>query len=266
MIAIMLGALLGADGQPEVKPPADATPPREFSTDRPDKTESPYTVAPGRFHFEMDVATYAIDRSRDIRTTITRAVPFNLKAGLTPSTDIQLVVEPLIRERVKDRNSGVVARRRGFGDVTVRLKHNLWGNDGGATALAVMPFVTLPTSTNGVGVEAAEFGLIVPLAVSLSERVGLGLMTEVDLVREDGDYVPVFINSATIGVDVTDRLGTYVEAFTEKSSEAREWVVTLDGGLTYAVTEDLQLDAGANVGLTEAADDLLVFLGVSRRF
>ena len=29
----------------------------------------------------------------------------------------------------------------GFGDMEIRLKHNLWGNDEGATALALMPFI-----------------------------------------------------------------------------------------------------------------------------
>ena len=37
-------------------------------------------------------------------------------------------------------------------------------------------------------------------------------------------------------------------------------------GVTYALTDDVQLDARANIGLTRAADDLNVFLGLSRRF
>jgi hypothetical protein len=58
-----------------------------------------------------------------------------------------------------------------------------------------------------------------------------------------------------------------VEAFVERSTESgAETVVTIDGGFTYAVTENLQLDAGANVGLTQAADDLNVFVGMSQRF
>lgn len=67
--------------------------------------------------------------------------------------------------------------------------------------------------------------------------------------------------------ELTQRLGMYVEAYVERSAETgAETIVTLDGGFTYAVTDDLQLDAGTNVGVTKAADDLNVFAGLSRRF
>src|SRR5258705_1142018 len=35
---------------------------REFNTDRPDKTESPYTVDAGHMQLEMDLANYSYDR------------------------------------------------------------------------------------------------------------------------------------------------------------------------------------------------------------
>ena len=43
-------------------------------------------------------------------------------------------------------------------------------------------------------------------------------------------------------------------------------MVTFDTGLTYAVTDNLQLDVGANIGVTDVADDINVFAGMSRRF
>jgi hypothetical protein len=246
---------------------------RDMSTDRPDKTESPYTVDAGRFQIEMDFVTYTRDDvsedGADLRFEAVNVVPLNLKAGLTNSTDLQLLFDSYIRQQVTDRETGASQEIDGIGDLTIRLKHNLWGNDGGRTALAVMPFVKLPTNSNGIGNDAVEAGIIVPLALSISERVGIGLMTEVDLLQEsDGDgYSPTFINSATISFDLTDSVGLYTELFTEKSIEdGADWVVTWDTGLTYALTDDLQLDGGINVGVTEAADDLNLFIGISRRF
>lgn len=43
------------------------------------------------------------------------------------------------------------------------------------------------------------------------------------------------------------------------------WQATADFGLTYALTEDVQLDGGVNVGLTRAAEDVNPFLGLSVR-
>jgi hypothetical protein len=246
---------------------------RDMSTDRPDKTESPYTVDAGRFQLEMDFVTFTRDRLReggaDLRFEAVNVAPFNLKVGLTSSTDVQFVFDSYVHQRVTDTGTGASEEIDGVGDLTIRLKHNLWGNDRGRTALAVMPFVKLPTNSNGIGNDAVEAGIIVPLALSISEHVGIGLMTEVDLLEEsDGEgYSPTFINSATVSLDLTDSLGLYTELFTEKSMEdGADWVVTWDSGLTYALSDDLQLDGGINVGVTDAADDLNLFIGISRRF
>ena len=238
---------------------------RELSTDRPDKTESPFTVPGGRFQIETDVAAYTRDRSSGVLTETLALATTNLKLGIGDDTDLQLIVEPYLRRTDADGRSGARRTVDGIGDVTVRLKHNLWGNDGGRTALAVMPFLKLPTNSGDLGAGRAEFGVIVPLAISLSDRVNLGLMTEIDLIEEsDGrGYRASFINSATLGLALTERLGLYAELFTERGDA---WVVTGDVGLTYAVGDNTQLDVGANVGVTRAADDLTVFMGISRRF
>ncbi len=243
--------------------------PRELSTDRPDKTESPYTVDAGRFQVELDFATYTIDRAAVLRSETFNIAPVNFKAGLARNTDVQVVVDSYIRQTATHRTTGLRDRRDGFGDVTVRLKHNLWGNDGGATALALMPFVKLPTNTNGLGNNAVEGGLIVPLAISVADGIGVGLMTEIDVVEaSDGDgHSAVFVNSATVAFDLTERLGLYTEIFTEKLAErGADWIVTGDAGLTFAVSDNVQLDGGVNVGLTDAADDLNLFVGLSFRF
>jgi hypothetical protein len=242
---------------------------RELSTDRPDKTESPYTVDAGHVQVELDFANHTRDQDRRNRVETLTILPVNLKLGLTNSTDLQLLIDPYVRQTVTDRAARTGERISGFGDVTLRLKQNLWGNDGGRTALALMPFVKLPTSSNGIGNDAVEFGLIVPLAIEVSERVGIGLMTELDMLKEsDGKgYAPTFINSATISFGLTERLGLYTELFTERSAErGANWIVTGDAGLTYALTDDLQLDGGVNLGITDAADDLQLFVGISRRF
>src|SRR6185295_7327560 len=69
---------------------------RELTTDRPDKTESPYTVDAGHFQLEMDLVAYTYDRYTDPaggpRTESWAIAPFNIKAGLLNNVDLQLVV------------------------------------------------------------------------------------------------------------------------------------------------------------------------------
>ena len=69
---------------------------RELNTDRPDLTESPFTVDAGHFQIEMDLANYTRDHDKsngsDTRTDAWSFAPVNLKLGLTPDIDLQVVI------------------------------------------------------------------------------------------------------------------------------------------------------------------------------
>jgi hypothetical protein len=105
--------------------------------------------------------------------------------------------------------------------------------------------------------------------VKLPGEWELGLMTEVD-VNQDSDgsaYHAEWINSATLSHAIVGPLSGYVEFFSQVSAErATPWIGTFDVGLTFEVNKNVQLDAGANLPLTRAADDLNLFLGLSWRF
>jgi hypothetical protein len=132
-----------------------------------------------------------------------------------------------------------------------------------------MPFVKLPTSQDHLGNHAVEGGLILPLAVGLPAGWGLGMMTECDFNQDTqgSSYHAEFVNSVTLGHEIFGALGGYAEFFSAVSTESgSEWVGTLDFGLTYGLTDNVQLDAGVNLGLTRAADDVNPFVGISIRF
>lgn len=250
--------------------PADQL--REMSTDRPDKTESAYTVDAGRYQLEMDLLSYTRDRQHQAGVTITTeswsVAPINLKAGLTHRLDAQLVLETWNEVETKAEGAPAV-RQRGFGDITARLKFNFWGNDGGSTALSAMPFVKLPTNQDHLGNSSVEGGLIFPLAAALPFEFGLGAMTELDLNRDGsgGGHHAEFVNTITLSHDLFGKLGGYVEFFSLVSTEPNvPWQGTVDFGLTYGLTDNIQLDGGINVGVTESADDINPFVGMSFRF
>src|SRR4030095_3472946 len=109
----------------------------------------------------------------------------SLNIGLLNNVDLQLVLQTYSHVRVKDRNSGTVRVMQGFGDIIPRLKVNLWGNDGGPTALAVMPFVKLPTNQDDLGNNSVEGGVIFPWVVALPRGWSMGSINEVDFNRDE---------------------------------------------------------------------------------
>lgn len=243
---------------------------RDLTTDRPDLTESPYTVDAGWWQIEADVVAYTHDHDKsggaDVKASALSFANLNLKAGLSPGIDLQTVIETYSRVKAHDRMADTRASASGFGDITSRLKINFWGNDGGKTAFALMPFIKWPTNRHGLGNDSVEGGLIAPFAFELPAGWGCGVMTEVDVVRNGADdgYTADWVNTITVSHDLTEKFGCYFELASTLTRGAD--VASFDCGVTYGASKQVQFDVGANIGLTHATEDLTVFAGISIRF
>jgi len=229
---------------------------RPLSTDRPDTTESPYTVDAGHFQFEMEIAAI----TRDGGQSSYGLGELNAKFGLDASTDVQFVL-PLYNH--------ISGGAEGFGDFQTRVKRNLWGNDGGETALAVMPFIQLPTGADGISSDEMEGGIIVPFGFGGAGGWSHGVQAEVDVVADefgDGHHF-AFLASATAARSLTEKLGMFLEVvavYSEGSEASSEHY--FNSGLTYGVTETLQLDGGVRLGLSNDSEDFTPFVGISAKF
>lgn len=265
LLILSVPALAGEKDSFTLFNPTPARSMRELSTDRPDTTESPYTVDAGHFQIEMSFVDFAYDDDSGRTDTLT-VLPINLKAGLLNNVDIQFVFDPYINQRSK--SGGRSQRSDGFGDTTVRLKVNLWGNDEGPTALALMPYIKFPTASDDLGNDDVEGGLIIPFAMELPAGFSLGAMLEFDIVRdaEDRGYGLGILHTVTLGHELFMGLSGYVEyagnAFVDAGST---YQAVVGGGLTYPIGENIQLDGGINFGISESADDYNVFVGMSFR-
>lgn len=271
-ITMVANAVAGEKGKFHLFNPTPREHMRDLSTDRPDQTESPYTVDAGHFQMEMDFANGVMDRDRsgggDVRSQIWGFGGVNLKAGLLNNMDIQFVMDGYVDSRVKDGATGSVTDDSGFGDVQTRLKINLWGNDEGATAFGIMPFIKWPLSQSSLRNGKTEGGVILPLAVVLPRGWGMGVMTEVDFVRDEGGGSDTeYFNTITFGHDIVGNLGGYVEfaaLFTPESDA--QWQGQVGVGFTYGLNANTQFDLGCNFGVTRVAPDFNPFFGITRRF
>jgi hypothetical protein len=244
---------------------------RPFCPDRPNKTEGPYTVDAGHFQLEMDAINFTRDKEtvggEQVRDELLGSGWFNLKAGLCAQADLELILNSYSRETIADSTTTHV--RQGFGTTTIRCKANLWGNDSGATALGLIPWLELPTSQDQLGAAGLQTGVILPLSVKLPADTDLALMTAFSFDRDSSarTYHQEYANSLCLSHALWRRLAGYLELYTLASTESGAgWQATADTGLTFQLSEEIQLDAGINIGLTHAAPDLNVFSGLAFRF
>src|SRR3984885_8398242 len=154
---------------------------RAFDTDRPPKANVPYTVDAGHFQYETDLVNFTHQVSGSLHTDTLLAPNPTFKVGLTNNVDFE-VNTSFNGVRSFDTATAAASTLWGIGDAFVRSKINLWGNDGGDRAGALIPYVKAPSAPPGIGNGAVEGGVIGPVAVSLPNSFTLLLVPEIDVL------------------------------------------------------------------------------------
>jgi hypothetical protein len=242
---------------------------RAYNTDRPSKTDSPYTVDAGVFQIESDVANWTLDYEKGARIRTWIVSNTNLKLGLTNWMDFEVVPQFYVNTRSSGPGFGKPIVQDGFGDTTLRLKINLIGDDGGKLAIGLISSIKIPTNTGHTANHVWEPGFGLPLNYSLPWGFTLFGQTRLDILDQPGSgnmrvqwQNPIGLSRGIIG-----NLSSYIEFYNAVSSgRGQKWVGTLDTGLIYQVTPNFSVDVNSFFGLTDNAPDYNVFIGFGRRF
>jgi hypothetical protein len=105
----------------------------------------------------------------------------------------------------------------------------------------------------------------------LANDIGLGYNVGVETQSSPAEgggesTLATAIYTLSVGIPAGERLGFFVEAFGEIGLSADGPPAnSLDAGATYLLRANLQLDAAAGVGISEAAADWFAGVGVSVR-
>ncbi len=233
-----------------------------FTTGRPGQTESPIAVPKGYLQVETEIGSYSRDKNAGVTSTTTQVASTDFRYGIADGADIELIVSPYVRAH--ESGGGASDTLDGFGDVTLRARRTFFGESGDGPSFALIGFVTLPTARDGLGADKVEGGLIATGVAPINDKTSLTLTLGAADVH-DGKYEGDVYGGANISFALTDKAGVYVEAFADKTAHD-DTAATIDLGGTYLLGKTTQLDAGVNLGVTDAADDVNVFVGWSHRF
>jgi hypothetical protein len=267
-VLLVLGAL--GPGPPPLR--AQDTPPGDLVTDRPDQTESAAVVPPGYVQVEAGVLVTRDEAGG--RSVETVEGPGTLvRIGLGGRTELRLGWAGYLKEEADLLGSrGERVRVEGPGDAEVGAKVRLRDEAGRLPDAALLVGVSLPVGDDELTSDRLDPTLLLSLAHTLSDRLSLGYNAGVAWSSEAGDagVLETYshgVYSAAVGIGLTDRLGAFVELFGAEPIDAPGGSeVALDGGLTWLVRPNLQLDVAAGAGLTDDARDWFVGTGVSVRW
>jgi hypothetical protein len=191
------------------------------------------------------------------------------KVGVTNNADLEVNV-PIAGVQTFSSSPGPSSTIWGIGDTFVRAKVNLWGNDGGSSAAALIPYVKAPSAPLGIGNGAEEEGLIAPVAFSLPNNFTLLLVPEIDALKDsadDGRHTN-FIFDVNLSREVIKNVTAYVEFWADYNDDPiiKTTQLSFDTALAWTIFSNVQLDVGANFGLNSVTPAIQIYAGLSQRF
>lgn len=239
---------------------------REMQTDRPDVTESPFTLDAGHFQYETDLIRFNHEQSDSKKTHTMLINQGNLKIGITGSTAIQIGFQSFGRQVEKDLVTGERKTTSGIGDLTFRIKQNLIGNNTGNFAMAILPYIKVPTSKYD-DQSRLEGGLILPMQFKLPGDWKLGFQVEADRLKDTDQQAmhTELLQSITISHALFKGLDGIAETYYTYDFKAHQWSNFLNAAVQVDVAKDFKLDAGLNYGIQHTAAKQY-FIGASCRF
>lgn len=243
---------------------------RAMSIDRPNISDSPYSVNSGVLQVETSALEYTKDTTKGgTKTEVFAVGTTNVRIGLKDNWELQTIVNPYTS--VRSTNGGAVLfKDNGFGDTTLRSRYVLQGNDGSGLGVALLPYLKLPTNQYGAN-DKLEGGFEVPLGYALNDKTVLVAMPGVELLwsgQSAHHYDPNPFLGVALWRTISSEFSGFVELYGKKNTGYGTDSVIVTGafGGIYQVTKDIGVDAGLQLGLTEGAPDLFFKTGVSFRF
>ena len=257
MIGIGLAAGLGLGPNAALAVDADST-----ETDRPDVANSATTVPPGAFQIVSGIA-YARQRAAAAPTQYTTSLELTLRAGLTPSLEVRLDGDPVVHMRTDESVTNV-------GDLRLGLKYRFVDPPDGSwwPALAILPYVKLPSAPEPIGSERTDFGITgsasfeFPADFSLDVNGGIAAVGQ----RDPSGYLAQASAAASLSKTLLHELVVYVELFySSRDTRDSRFGLGTGAGLLYRIGRRAAVDLGVETSLAGQSPDFTIRSGFTVR-
>lgn len=239
---------------------------RPMVPDRPGITESPYSVDAGHLQYEADIVRLLTRREGTTHGHDWYANHFLAKIGISDRTDFQVALDSYTNSHnYDDADPGATQVAKGVGDLTLRVKHTLVGDDDSRWALALIGYVLLPTGGQ-VGEGGYEPGLVMPAVYRINQHWSAGGQVAANyfFAREQGEHYLQLTPTLTTDYEFTKLLEGFVELVGYWDVRQASWRSSLNVGPQFDIGDNVQLDFGAHLPVTHGVDREY-FLGLSFR-
>ncbi len=235
-------------------------------TDRPDFTEASTTVGLRVAQIEFGY-TYIHDNAGDQSTHTQSFGEPLLRVGILAEwLEFRIALFPLEDRVITAASSNATA---GASDLYLGFKIALTPQEGILPEMALIPQMNVPTGSNAFTSGSVEPGINWIYAWEINDFISTAGSTQGNRrVDDSGNTYLEMAQSWTIGYSLTDKIGAYTEWFAliPSGADTAQTEHYANGGATYLLTDDVQFDIRAGLGLNKAAADFFTGTGLSIRF
>jgi len=237
-------------------------------TDRPDFTEASTTVGRGVAQFEFGY-TYAYDNDGTVQSRGNSSPELLMRLGILADW-LELRVAYNYGDAQQIPNAGPTNSISGSEDLYLGFKIGLTPQAGLLPEMALMPQMTVPSGDADLTAGEVLPGLNWLYGWDINDVISTGGSSQYNraIDSDTGSPYGEFAQSWTIGYSLTERLSAYTEwfAIVPDGADSPRTEHYFDGGFTFLLSNDVQLDIRGGVGANEAADDYFFGSGMSVRF
>lgn len=226
-------------------------------TDRPDFTESSSTVPRGSIQIEVGFTHERADSAK-----VDSLGEVLVRWGVLEWLEIRLDLGSYTRASSQQgRTSGF--EDLGFGTKLALAPRVTWLGE--AEAALILAF-TAPTGSRAHRADAWQPKAVLALGWDLPGPFSLGANLGMARLAEGGERFTSVWASAVIGAEIAERLGAFAELYGfHRERHGGPRTLTAQTGLTWSVSENLQLDLRLARRLTDEGPDRLAGVGLAYR-
>jgi hypothetical protein len=234
--------------------------------DRPGFAESSKVVGEGRVQLETSVQW---ERLRDdMEHTRTLSTPTLLRVGVSPDVELRFETDGRTVIHASEPGTGERSTTAGYADTSAGFKWRFADQKGNRPSLALLGEVMLPSGSGALRGKGARPALYLPAGWELDKGFSVEFMPGLGVDSDDdGRRYRFGFLAATLDKEISERLHGFVELAAPQIARAAHGGTraVIDGGFTWQVSNDTQLDVSLIHGLNKRTPDLSLAFGVSVR-
>lgn len=240
----------------------------QIETDRPDFTESPNVVPKGAlqietgFILENDESSFRLGgleghnsaKNVTLNTTLIRygiSDRIELRLNWSYNKSEYKTIHPLI--------NSIPVTINGLNPVFIGSKVNLIKKE--KISVGLLSHVYLPwAASDSFQASFIAPEILVPVSIDITDRFGIAFQYGLSWDGETPN--PTTSYTLALGYGITDQLSFYVEPYGFLTNSGDE-LHLINGGFTYLINDNIQLDLTGGLGLNEPAPDNFIGFGAS---